>query len=127
MAEQQIPPEIAEQLASLTFTRSPDYKTIYSNLFRTRIGNGDITIVCSRTTHTPSLRAPANVIEEQVEVVMSWPQLKMLEQMLRSLVDTLEQEIGEIQIPKAYNTNPEGQRAAILALGFPSQGQKDVK
>jgi hypothetical protein len=124
MAEQQIPPEIAEQLAGLTFTRSPDYKTIYSNLFRTRIGNGDITLVCSRITHAPSLKAAANIVEEQVEVVMSWPQLKMLEQMLRSLVDTLEQEIGEIQIPTSYTPNPEGQRAAIRSLGFPSLAKK---
>jgi Protein of unknown function (DUF3467) len=124
MAEEQISPEIVQQLAGLSFTRSPDYKTIYSNLFRTRIGSGDISIVFSRNTHTPSLTATANIVEEQVEVVMSGPQLKMLEQMLHTLVDTLEQEVGEIQIPMAFKTNLEAQRAAIRSLGFPSLAKK---
>jgi hypothetical protein len=97
---------------------------LHVDIFRTRIGNGDVAIVFARTTHTPSLTATANVVEEQVEVVMSWPQLKMFEQMLHAIVDAIDQETGEIQIPRAFVPNLEAQRAAVQSLGFPSPTAK---
>jgi hypothetical protein len=112
-------PNLEKLIADLTVTRAADYKTIYSNLFGTRIGGDDITIIFSRLTHSPSILANANILEEQVEIVMSWSQLKMFEQTLRTLVDAIDQEIGEIKIPTGFKINPEGQRGVIRGLGYP--------
>lgn len=57
MAEQekisQPPLDLAKLAAGLTFTRSPEYKVVYSNLFRSRVGSGDITLIFSRVTQRP--------------------------------------------------------------------------
>jgi Protein of unknown function (DUF3467) len=118
------PADLAQLAANLTFTRSAEYKVVYSNIFRTRVGPGEITIVFSRATHAPGIGVGANIVEEQVEVVLSWPQLKMFELALRSVVDAIEQEVGEIPIPNAFTVNPEGQRSVIRTLGFPSPTKK---
>jgi hypothetical protein len=110
--------------AALTVTRSADYKQIYSNAFRTRIGNGDITIIFSRLTHSPSLAAATDILEEQVEITMTWSQLKMFETTLRILVDALDQEVGEIQLPTGFKPNPEGQRSVIRTLGYSPPANK---
>jgi hypothetical protein len=115
----QLSPELSAALAAITVTRSDAYKTIYSDAVRTRIGVGDVTIIFSKTTHLPSVLANPNIIEEQAEVIMPLPQLKMFERILRSLVDAFEQEVGVIPIPTSFVINIEGQRQAIRSLGLP--------
>jgi hypothetical protein len=116
------PPSPAEMIelaaANLVFTRSADYKTIYSSVVRTRIGNGDVSIVFSKTTHAPSAAFNANIIEEQVEVVMSWVQAKMFKEVLVSLLQAVDEEIGEIPIPSAFKIDKAVQRAAVQGLGL---------
>ncbi len=116
----QPPPDVAKLLAGLTFTRSPEYKVVYSNVFRTRVGGGDITLIFSRITHVPSIAVAGDVVEEQIEVVMSWQQLKQFEMALKSVVDAIEQEVGEIQVPTVFKIDQDGQRAVVRSLGFPS-------
>lgn len=118
------PPEIAKLLAGLTFTRSSEYKVVFSNAFRTRVGTGDITLIFSRVTHTPSVAIAGTIIEEQVEIAMSWPQLKQLAMALTSIVNAIEQEVEEIQVPMAFKIDPEAQRVVIRGLGFPSRTKK---
>jgi hypothetical protein len=122
-----IPPHLEEQaaklappLAALTVTRSNEYRTIYSNFYRTRIGANEITMTFSRISHAPSILAPANIIEEQTEIVMGWPQLKMLAQTLREIVEAFEKEVGTIPLPLVFRPNLEGQRQAVRTLGLPS-------
>jgi hypothetical protein len=115
---------LAQLISNLTVTRSADYRTIYSNVFRTRVGNGDVTVIFSRLTHNPSITAAGDVIEEQVEIVMTWSQLKMFAQALRTLVDVIDQEVGEIEIPSNFRLNPEAQRSAIRTLGYRSPAKK---
>jgi hypothetical protein len=115
---------LAQLISNLTVTRSADYRTIYSNVFRTRVGNGDVTVIFSRLTHNPSITAAGDVIEEQVEIVMTWSQLKMFAQALRTLVDVIDQEVGEIEIPSGFRLNPEAQRSAIRTLGYRSPPKK---
>jgi hypothetical protein len=115
---------LAQLISNLTVTRSADYRTIYSNVFRTRVGNGDVTVIFSRLTHNPSITAAGDVIEEQVEIVVTWSQLKMFAQALRTLVDVIDQEVGEIEIPSSFRLNPEAQRSAIRTLGYRSPAKK---
>ncbi|MBV9757758.1 MAG: DUF3467 domain-containing protein [Alphaproteobacteria bacterium] len=102
--------------------RSADYKTVYSNLYRTRVGNGELTIVFSRATHTPSFLAEGNLIEEQTEIVMTWPQFKMLSMTLKSLLEAIESEVGPVEIPSGFLQNAapgaESQRLAVKGLGL---------
>jgi hypothetical protein len=108
---------------NLSITRSIDYKSIYSNIFKTRIGNGEITIIFSRITHAPSI-APAegNIVEEQLEIVMAWPQLKMFVLHLTGLVNAVEAELGSIPVPEAFRqslrANPDAQRNVVRTLGL---------
>jgi hypothetical protein len=126
MAEPQKSPALAlaEAIANLAVTRSAEYRTIYSNVFRPRIGNGDVTLIFSKLDHAPSLAANANVLEEQVEIVMAWSQLKMLTLTLNSIVNALEQEVGEVKIPTSFKIDLENQRAVIRTLGFTSAGNE---
>jgi hypothetical protein len=120
-------PEIREQienaapsLSALLTIRAADYKAAYSDLFRTRMGAGDMTLLFARLTHSPSVIATANTVEEQFEVTLGWPQLKMLLITLSDIVDAFEEEIGPIPIPLNFRPNKEGQRRAVRNLGLPT-------
>jgi hypothetical protein len=110
--------------STLSFTRSDEYKTVFSNVFRIRVGLGDITLIFSKISHAPSIGAEANVVEEQVEVVLAWPSIKMLQMHLSSLISGIEQEVGEIPVPNAFLTSPSvsltAQREVIRSFGFSS-------
>jgi hypothetical protein len=115
-------PDDNPDLSGVSFTRSADYRTIYSNLIRTRLGPGEVVMVISRMTHSPSRTAEVNTIEEQVEIIVGWPQLKMLSSVLASLVTAIEEEVGAIPVPipfqHAAESQPEMQRAAVRSLGL---------
>jgi hypothetical protein len=115
---------VAKAIAALTVTRSPEYRTIYSNVVRPRVGNGDITLIFSRLTHAPHILANAQIVEEQVEVVMSWIHLKMFEQTLRMLVDAIDQEVGDIPLPAGFKLDPEAQHAVVRTLGLGPPAKK---
>lgn len=117
-------PEALKELAALTYARSSAFRAIYSNLYRTRAGVNELTIILSKVTHAPSLNVFGNILEEEVEVAMGWPQIKMLSQTLAAIVATYEQEIGEIKIPTNFVINLEGQRKAIRSLGIASDPKK---
>ena len=82
-----------------SFTRADDYKRLYSDIFRTRIGNGDLTLIFSKTTHDPGIDVSGNIIEEQVEVTLTWTHMKVLASLLSSLTQAVETEIGPIPLP----------------------------
>jgi Protein of unknown function (DUF3467) len=115
---QQLPPEIAKILANLKVTRSGQYRTVYSNVFRTRLAIGDLTIIFSKIGHTPSVMAAGDTIEEEVEVVMSWAQAKMFSLVLQNTIEAMEKEVAEIPIPKNFKIDPDAQRASIRAIGL---------
>jgi hypothetical protein len=127
-----IPPHLAAEaeklapaLAALTVTRSSDYKTVYTNVFRTRISANEVTIVLSRITHRPGILIAGDVIEEQTEIVMAWPELKMFEKTIRSLVDAFEMEVGIIPISSSFQSNLEGHRQAVRTFGL-STAEREV-
>jgi hypothetical protein len=113
---------IVPEVSGITVTRSEEYKSIFSNAYRVRIGVGDITLIFNRATHAPNITAEASVVEEQVEIVMAWPIIKMLQVHLSSLVSAIEQEIGYIPVPDAFlanpNMNPTAQREVVRSLGL---------
>jgi hypothetical protein len=111
--------KMAPMLSTLAVTRANDYKAVYSNFYRTRIGANEVTLLFARMTHTPSIFAVANTIEEEFEVTMGWTQIKMLAMTLAEMITAFEQEVGTIPIPSSFQPNLEGQRQAVRALGLP--------
>jgi hypothetical protein len=58
---------------------------------------GDFTLLFGTISDTPG--APtANVIQEEVSIAMTWPQLKMLSLFLNDVVEAIESEAGPIPI-----------------------------
>jgi hypothetical protein len=113
-------------LSKINVTRATDYKNIYSNIFRTRIGTSEVTLLFARQTHTPSILASADSVEEECEVTMGWPQIKMLLMTLSDVISSYEAEIGVIGIPAAFQPNTAGWRPAVRNLGIPSAPSRDA-
>jgi hypothetical protein len=115
---------IVPNVAGVTVTRSEQYRSVFSDIYRARVGIGEVSLVFSRVTHTPSITAEANVVEEQVEIVLGWPSIKMLQMHLSALVSGIEQEIGQIPVPNVFlsnsnpNINPTAQAGVIRTLGL---------
>jgi hypothetical protein len=104
----------------LTFSRASDYKSIFSDLHQMRIGNGNVYITFSKTTRAPGASMLANIVEEHCEIVMTWPQIKMLALNLSATVSAVEEGIGPISIPTGFRINPAANLTAVKSLGFPS-------
>lgn len=111
------PPEAAAG-QNFKFTRSPEYRVVYADLYRPRLGNGDVTLVFSRTAHEPAFSTEATVIEEQVEVVVSWGVVKLLTAHLGTLMAAVEDELGEIPVPAGITFDIDRQREAVRSLGL---------
>jgi len=108
----------AAAAAALMFTRAPDYKVCFSDFHRSRVGNGTYTIVFSKVAHAPSSQMLANIIEEHVEIIMSWTQLKMVAENMVSAISAIEAEVGTIPLPSNFQINEAGSRAVVRALGL---------
>src|SRR5205814_6333060 len=107
---------VAEQLPKVM--RSPDYRVIYADLYRPRLGNGDVTLVFSRTSHEPSVSIEATVVDEQAEIVFSWATAKLLAAHLGALMTAIEDELGEIPVPAGITFDVQRQREAVRSLGL---------
>jgi hypothetical protein len=103
-----------------TFTRAPEYRTIISDFHRARVGNGTANIIFSQVSHAPSAQILGNIIEEKVELVLSWTQLKMVSMNLASIVKAIETEIGPIPVPQGYQVIDANNQLAVRSLGYPS-------
>ena len=106
-------------------TRASDYKAIFCNIFRTAIGHGELTVVFSKLTHLPGMNVGGNIIEEQIEVVLAWPHMKILAATLDALVQAVEAEVGTIPVPRQFTEAIVGavdrQRNAIRTLGMSAE------
>ena len=102
--------------SQLKFERSPLYRTIYADIVRPRIGNGDITAIFGKGHHEPGFMIDATIVTEEVEVVMSWMQLKMVNMIMGAIIDALEEEIGKIVIPSNFQADPNTYRPIIRGL-----------
>lgn len=75
--------------------RSPNYRTFYASFFKFRFAVGDGSITFSQYSEDPG-SPTQNVIQEQVNVVMSWPGLKQLGEYISVAVQEMEREVGPI-------------------------------
>jgi hypothetical protein len=109
---------LGPMLANLTWTRSPEYKAIFAEGVRTRIAASGIHLIFHRITHAPSLAVAGNVVEEQVEIILGWSDLKVIAQSLHDIVVAFEEEISPIPIASIATSNPDGQREVVKTLGL---------
>jgi len=115
MAEERIVGAPAEP--SVTWSRSDLYRLVYCQLFRTKLTSGDITLTVS-TLNDQAGFVRTEVVEDQVAIVMSWSELKMLAQHLETVVVAIEQDIGPIPIPHAFRPTVDAQLVAVRTLGM---------
>ncbi|SRR6266496_1594846 len=105
-----------------SFARADDYKRMHSDIVRTRIGNGDLTLIFSKLTHDPNFDVSGNIIMEQAEVIITWTHMKLLASLLNSLTQAVEIEIGPIPVPAQFfaadATQLDRQRAAVRSMGL---------
>ena len=95
-------------LANVEWTRSPLYRTVTSNIYRVRIGVGDVGITLSAVSE--SFPGKPNTIEDQVTITMSWPQLKMVTDTLNAAVSVIEADVGKIRVPPVHAPSLVNQR-----------------
>lgn len=88
---------MAEQQTSQQpqWERSPDFRTIFSNHFNFRFAPGDGNITFSQLVDAPG-SAMQNIVMEQINITMSWPQIKNLVRHLNAVVQEMEEEYGPI-------------------------------
>ena len=75
--------------------RAPEFRRIFSNHFFIRFAPGDTNITFSQLIDV-SGSSEQNVIQEQVNIVLSWTQLKMLGEYVSSAVQAMERDGGPI-------------------------------
>lgn len=86
-------PEAAQNLVT---GRVPDYRRVFSNHFFIRFAPGDTSITFSQLIDEPPGASLQNVIQEHVNIIMSWTQLKMLGEYISATVQEMEREVGPI-------------------------------
>ena len=80
---------------NLVTERIPDYRRIFSNHFFIRFAPGDTSITFSQLIDTPG-SSVQNIIQEHVNITMSWTQLKMLGEYISATVQEMERDVGPI-------------------------------
>jgi hypothetical protein len=101
----QLPPHIAAAAAAAAAVaaarvvpaRSSEYRSIYTNVFKTRVGVNEVATIFGYLTDQPG--APiANVWQEEACVIMSWSQVKTYAKFLSEIVAAAEEYLGPIPI-----------------------------
>ena len=88
MAEQEAAPQLRSE-------RSSDYRRFSSNHFFLRFAPGEANVTFSQLIDVPGSTLQ-DVIQEQANITMSWPQLKMLGEYISATVQAMEREVGPI-------------------------------
>jgi hypothetical protein len=78
---------------SIRLSRSKEYRTIYSNTFRAKMGSTEIGVVFGYQTEIPGVGD--NVIIDEAEIVMTTTTLKVLYLALRDFVEVIENAAGQ--------------------------------
>lgn len=78
--------------------RSKDFRVIYSNAFRMRVGENDIGMVIGYATNLPTEERP--VVQDEAEIVVTPRQLKYMSRMIERAVQDIEAVFGEIALPE---------------------------
>src|SRR4051812_543446 len=97
-SDQAAPDEPAEP----AFTRSPEFISVFCDLFRTRMGTGECAITFSKTGYSPGISNATNVIEERAEVILSWSVFKIFVLQMTSIIAAAEEVFGPVPIPAHF-------------------------
>jgi hypothetical protein len=77
--------------------RSQAFRTIFCNFFQYRVGHGEIALMLARITSEPT---PAGLpaVEQEAEILMTWPQMKSLVLTMQAVLQMIESEVGHIPL-----------------------------
>lgn len=76
--------------------KSSDFRNVYFNTFRIRVGGPDVSSTLGFQSQTPNGQP---LITDEVEIIMTSAVLKFFAESLLAHVRAIEKEIGEIQLP----------------------------
>lgn len=89
---------MSERVDIAKIVRSREFRVIYSNAFRMRVGDNDIGMVIGYATNLPTEERP--VVQDEAEIVVTPRQLKYMSRMIARAVHDIEAVIGEIALPE---------------------------
>lgn len=94
--------------ASLTVVRNPQYRLLYSQGHRLRLFPQEATITFVNITDRPNPDGSPGmqvVMDEQVSIMMSYVQVKLLAMELQALCDEFEKIRGKVQLDETGTAN----------------------
>ena len=80
--------------------RSKDFRTAFANTFRFRASPTDIGLTFGYATQLPSPTGDRNILQDEVEVVITPSTLKVLKIAIDDHLEAIEKMIGTIQLPQ---------------------------
>jgi hypothetical protein len=85
----------------IQMVRNKDFRVAFSNTFRFRASPNDIGITFGYATQVPAVGGgERNILQDEVEVVLTPTTLKLLKIALDDNVEAIEKAIGTIQLPQ---------------------------
>src|SRR6266403_1079748 len=85
---------------TVQMVRNKDFRTAFSNTFRFRASATDIGITFGYSTQIPGPGGERDILQDEVEVVLTPTTLKLLKMALDDNLEAVEKLIGTIQIPQ---------------------------
>src|ERR1700730_10762841 len=85
--------------------RAKEYRTIYTNTFRVRIGDNDVGLIIGYQTQAPNDQM---LVQDEAEIVVTPRQLKFMAQMFGRVVEDIESVIGEVVLPEQMKEDIRG-------------------
>ena len=110
----------ASPTGEFKWTRSPEYKIVFANFYKTRTGSGDFTLTFSSLQDAPGIAAIQEV-KEEIAIAMSWPILKMIARSLTTAVSAIEHAVGPIPVPAGFVPDWEQALSVVRGLGLTVQ------
>ena len=86
-------------ISGIPVLADPEYRSVYSNLFRYRISPTDFAITFSMTVDQGGIVGQSTAVLDKVQVTMVLGQAKALAEYLSLIIQRYEREIGPISAP----------------------------
>jgi hypothetical protein len=96
--------------------RSKDFRTAFANTFRFRASPTDIGLTFGYATQVPSPTGDRNILQDEVEVVITPSTLKVLKMAIDDHLEVIEKMIGTIQLPQEVVDTLAEQKKAMDAV-----------
>ena len=106
-------PQMFPQVPSVHVFRSQEWRSVYTNNAKIRVGPADVSVTFARTLEYP---IGVGALEELVEVTMTPKSLKQTLITLQETIRCYEELFGEVKLEAAFHPNLEAIRQSFVSL-----------